>query len=161
MKSPAAVRKEATIYILDRLESRGFFRNGIFLLRGRAAGIHDCISFPSVVHEKNGPIALSANIGLYVEPLHRSLGEDVGATFCTNIGYVSPQGSWTEWLFDRDSFSGYEAQQLLASLVTHGLPFMESFVNYDDVISGCERFGFAHLNTVRLPILRALAASKE
>ena len=57
--------------------------------------------------------------------------------------------------------STFEAEQLLGAVVTYGLPFMESFISYEDVISGCERYGYRHLNAARVPALRSLASKKR
>jgi hypothetical protein len=93
--------------------------------------------------------------------VHALLGGDVSATFCRNIGYFSPAAAYATWPFAREAFSEESARELFGTLVSYGLPLMESFRTYDQVIAGCERFGLKYLNVSRIPALRLLAGRKE
>ena len=94
---------------------------------------------------------MSINVGIYFEPLHELLGEPIGATFCTNLGYLGDSKSWASWVFERDDPIGDRTDLMHREIVKFGIPFMVAFENLDDVIRGCRAHGFEHQNVVRIP----------
>jgi hypothetical protein len=161
MKSPAATTNEVVDYVQARLEWRGFTKKGHFLLRERPGGICDSLAFPHVVPEKNGPVAISVNLGIGVVRLHSLLPESPHAVFGQNIGYALPRKSWTDWLFERGPFSEVSAQDLYEAIVEVGLPFLEAFASSESIIDGCLRYGVRFQNDLHIPAIRLLAGQKD
>jgi hypothetical protein len=161
--TPAELRREIQLSLLEVLADSGFFAKGRLVLRRRAALATDWLAV-AVTGRRNGPIDATINVGIHCAPMHRLLAELDGekytetvATFCTNIGYLEASPGFREWAFGRAALDHGLLHGLAGTVKTVALPFLEQFADASSVRRGCERYGFKEYNLLRLPALEVVA----
>jgi hypothetical protein len=166
--TPAQVRENVVAALLAQLQPLGFTRHDRFLRRQRVLFAGDWPAVAAVGERGHGPINVTVNIGVHCAPLHRLLGELSGgkydanvATFAVNIGYLRRTRGYAQWPFARMGANDERMNELVLEVVAIGLPFYESFDGAASVRRGCEAYGLAEYNRLRLPALDFLGGNHE
>jgi hypothetical protein len=83
-------------------------------------------------------------------------------TASTPIGYLTPAGRYSPWVFQRGSTMSAEAEDLVDAVAQHGVPFMQVSTGLGELRRLIEAgLGFAHQLVYRHPVVCLLAGDRE
>lgn len=129
-------------------------------------GVEHFISIPTDIAGEDGPVVVTANLGVHYRPLAALLAERYSrqraqnlSLFTRNLGQLSARRAWREWIIRQQADAERVVRRLASRIVVVGLPWLARFDTLAAVCEGFRAFGHQEHRRDAVPILEQLVAA--
>jgi hypothetical protein len=129
-------------------------------LRSRDGEIEHLVTLPTDIAGNDGPVVVTANLGVHCRPLAKRLALAHGArraqnlaTFTRNVGQLSAKRAWRDWIIRDSADAERVARRLAEKVVSVGLPWLAGFDSLATIAEGFRAFGREDHRQHALPLL--------
>src|SRR5690606_28945056 len=156
--------------VLTLLAELGFKkRAGYTFTLDVAPGVLGVLGFNQATkHLGPGEVEINPIVGARFQEVERLVAECRGdkfhgylpATVASPLGYLMPEKTYVAWMFGPESPEEV-ASDMVDAIATHGIPFMRSVVNLDDLRRLQDRYGIDYQLPYRTSAAALLAGDVE
>ena len=170
MTTKGAFKKAIVARIEAGLASLSFCKKPVGLSKELGRDASGYVGLPVSTHLPHNRIGIAPVVGVIYSPLEGLLGTVSeasqfrnDATLTVEVGYLTPQKKFMEWVFDPTLDAGSEITKVIRVIEEYGLPFMQEHLTLDQIITELEanRFTVNDLRRYRLPAAYVLAQRKD
>jgi len=134
-------------------------------------GVSGWLGLNVEANRRDGRVGVNPVVGVRHEQIERtvaSLSEEkeshLTPTISTSLGYLMPQSSFLEWLFEPAPFDyPSECKKLVKAIEIYGIPFMRSNDTLEGILSKLEELRFTSKDAAayRIPVAYLLSGKPE
>jgi hypothetical protein len=151
-RNPILLGRRVQARVGAELADRGFNteKSADHWVRRRTGDIQDWISLPLDLTAGEGPICVTANLGIYLPRLEACFATHPEfdarahwAGFTVNIGLLLPDRTWRQWPIAADEAFDWSLGGFVSALIDVGLPWLAQFQDAATLREAFETFGHA------------------
>jgi hypothetical protein len=172
VNSKASLKKSVLARVEEGLTSLSFCKQRVGFSKEFGKDASGYVGLPVSTHLPHNRIGIAPVVGVVYSPLEKLLNKlsnsssfvnDV--TLTTEIGYLTPEARFLQWVFDPalTDIVDSEIAKIVRSIEQYGLPFMQKHTSLESIITelAATRYTVNDLRRYRLPVAYLLAGKRD